>query len=102
MAKKTRAHAQADFAHFPHDSAAVSCSAAHAAVFFGDKKELQTDFRGQHFPDTFFRENFLFIIFQNFLFCQKPFSELPDGVRDHLPGFIIQSSEFDSFRYLKA
>jgi hypothetical protein len=77
---------------------AVPGAAAHAAVFFWNKKELQTDVRAEHLPDLFFREGLLFVELQYFFLGQKPLPELLNSLHDHLSGFLVQTDQTGGFR----
>ena len=90
--EKGRAHAQADLAHFPGDDAAVHGAAAHAAVGFGDEKQLESDVGAQHLPDGGFGKNFIAVPFKDGFFGEQAIGQLVNGIDHHLPGLFVQTT----------
>ena len=75
---------QADLGHFLGNSATIARTAAHTAIFFRDKEQLQTDFRPQHFAHHLLWEKFAMVPIQNILFGQQLFAKLADCFHHHL------------------
>lgn len=91
--KETGSNTQAYFGHLAGDGAAVSRTAADAAIFLRNENQLQTDFGTQHLADLFFRENIQFVELLNFLLGEHFLFQIPDRIQDHFLCAGIQTSQ---------